>query len=166
MSAEHRARAYVALGANLGEPMQILRSALDSLARLGKTGLTAHSAIYRTAPIGVGDGQPDYYNAVAVLDTALSPKELLGALLTIESDHGRMRPALQAARTLDLDLLLYEDREIDEPGLTVPHPRMHLRAFVLYPLYEIAPDLSIPGRGPIADLLESVADQRISRLST
>ena len=164
MSTEQRARAYVALGANLGEPIRTLRSALDSLASLRESTLVACSSTYRTAPIGVGEEQPDYYNAVAALDTGLSPQQLLAGLFATEAEHGRVRPTHQAARTLDLDLLLFNDLEIEEPGLTVPHPRMHLRAFVLHPLYELAPDLRIPGRGAVRDLLESVADQRISKV--
>ena len=164
MKAARPSRAYVALGANLGQPVISLQSAFDSLSRLDKTSLLNRSSIYRTAPIGVSDGQPDYYNAVVALDTALSPQELLAALLKTETDHGRVRPAQLAARTLDLDLLMYDERVIDETGLTVPHPRMHLRAFVLHPLHEIAPGLVIPGRGPVADLLRSVSDQRIAKI--
>lgn len=164
MSSVGRSRAYVALGANLGRPVDALRMALGSLGKLPDTVVVAQSGIYRTAPVGV-DGQPDYYNAVAAIDTGLTPQQLLTQLLATEAAHGRTRPAYHASRTLDLDLLLYEARQIDEPGLTVPHPRMHLRAFVLQPLHEIAPSLSIPGHGPVSGLLGGVADQRIDRLA-
>ena len=117
----------------------------------------------RTAPVGV-TGHPDYLNAVAAIDTALTAPDLLKALLDLESSHGRRRETELAPRTLDLDLLLYGDATIALPGLEVPHPRMHQRAFVLAPLAEIAPDADIPGRGRVADLLDAVRDQRIERL--
>ena len=157
-------RAYVALGANLGDAQATLGAAFAALAALPATRLAARSALYRTAPLGVS-GQPDYYNAVAALDTTLSARALLDALLAIETGHGRTRAYHQAPRTLDLDLLLYGDALIEADGLSVPHPRMHERAFVLVPLAEIAPPaLAIPGRGALADWLPGVREQAIEKL--
>ena len=156
------APAYIGLGANLGDPQEALREAIEALAALPGSVLRASSSIYRTAPIdAIG---PDFLNAVVQLDTRLAPHVLLAALQQIEQVHGRERPYRNAPRTLDLDLLLYGDQVIDTPTLTVPHPRLHERAFVLRPLVEIAPALSIPGRGPVADLLAPLAGQRIDRL--
>lgn len=157
-------RAFVALGANLGDAAAALDSAFAALDDLPGTRLVARSSLYRSAPIGV-TGHPDYLNAVAAIDTTLTAPDLLAALLDLESSHGRRRETELAPRTLDLDLLLYGDATIALPGLDVPHPRMHLRAFVLVPLAEIAPDTDIPGRGRAADLLDTVRDQRIERLS-
>lgn len=157
-------RAFVALGANLGDAAAALDSAFAALDDLPGTRLVARSSLYRSAPIGV-TGHPDYLNAVAAIDTTLAAPDLLAALLDLESSHGRRRETELAPRTLDLDLLLYGDATIALPGLDVPHPRMHLRAFVLVPLAEIAPDTDIPGRGRAADLLDTVRDQRIERLS-
>ncbi len=155
--------AFVALGANLAEPAKQVRAAAAALAALPQSRLLDLSSLYRTAPIGVG-AQPDFINAVARLETDLAPAELLAALFTIEAAFGRCRAVALSPRTLDLDLLLYADQRIDQPGLLVPHPRMHLRAFVLVPLLEIAPDLTIPGLGAAADWLAGVADQDIERL--
>lgn len=138
--------AYVALGANLGEPVMQIRQALDDLAHLAGTRLLGHSSLYRSKPVGCA-GQPDYINAVAALNTHLTPRALLAALLEIETRHGRTRAFKNAPRTLDLDLLLYDGLVMHEPGLTLPHPRMGGRAFVLAPLAEIAPDCLIPGQG-------------------
>ncbi|MBL8438765.1 MAG: 2-amino-4-hydroxy-6-hydroxymethyldihydropteridine diphosphokinase [Zoogloeaceae bacterium] len=156
-------RAYVALGANLDDPLAAVNAAFLDLAHLPDCTLVAESARYRTAPVGVGH-QPDFINAVAALDTWLGPEELLATLLDLEARHGRIRTAPLAARTLDLDLLLYGAAKIHTPTLQLPHPRMHLRAFVLAPLAEVAPDLVLPGHGPIAALLPSVAHQAITRL--
>ena len=144
--------AYIGLGGNLGDPRAAIGHACD-----------ARSHDYRSAPVGV-TGQPDYINAVACIETALSPSDLLAAMLRIESDVGRTRDYHMSPRTLDLDLLLYARERIDAPHLHVPHPRMHLRAFVLEPLAELAPDLHIPGAGALADLLPGVSDQSIARL--
>jgi 2-amino-4-hydroxy-6-hydroxymethyldihydropteridine diphosphokinase len=159
------ARAYVGLGANLGEPGTALRAALARLARLPHTQLERVSSFYKTAPI---DAQgPDFLNAVAQLLTTLSPEALLDELQAIEAAHGRERPYRNAPRTLDLDLLLYGDRQMSTPRLTLPHPRLHERAFVLVPLAEVAaPALDIPGHGPLAGLLAGVADQPITRQET
>jgi 2-amino-4-hydroxy-6-hydroxymethyldihydropteridine diphosphokinase len=156
-------RAYVAFGANLGAPQAAFDFACARLGALAGTRVVARSSLYRSAPVGVA-GQPDYINAVIALDTTLAPRALLEALLAIELEGGRTRDFHQAPRTLDLDLLLHADAVIDEPGLQLPHPRMHQRAFVLRPLAEIAPALRIPGRGAVAALLAGVADQAIARL--
>ena len=154
--------AFIGLGANLGDATTTIASAFESLAQLPHSRLVARSSLYRTQPVDA-DG-PDYVNAVARVDTALSPRDLLEALLAIELDHGRERGHRNAPRTLDLDLLLHGAHVIDEPGLVVPHPRLHLRAFALLPLAEIAPDLVMPEHGPISGLLATVAGQRIDRL--
>lgn len=155
--------AYVGLGSNLSGPDGQLRSALDALGRLPRTRVTACSSLYRTAPVGRAD-QPDFVNAVARVETGLSARALLSGLLSIEAQHGRVRSTPNAPRTLDLDLLLWADQVISEPGLEVPHPRMHERAFVLRPLAEIAPAAQVPGRGPVAELLARVAAQRVERI--
>ena len=155
--------AFVGLGANLGEPEAQVRRALAALAELPRTRLLAASSLYRSAPVGVV-AQPDFINAVAAVETALTARALLDALLAEEKRFGRTREFPNAPRTLDLDLLLYGDRVIDEPGLVVPHPRMHERAFVLAPLAEIAPDIAIPGKGRAAALLATCADQRIAKI--
>jgi len=158
-------RAYVAFGANLGDPAAAFFEAVQRLDALPGTRVVARSSLYRSAPVGVA-GQPDYLNAVIALDTALAPRPLLEALLAIEHDSGRRRDFPMAPRTLDLDLLLHGDAVIDEPGLQVPHPRMHERAFALLPLAEIDPAASIPGRGAVAALLPALAGQAIERVPT
>jgi 2-amino-4-hydroxy-6-hydroxymethyldihydropteridine diphosphokinase len=157
-------RAYVALGSNLGNPVQIVEDAIDAMAALRGSLLKAMSSLYRTAPVGL-KRQPDFINAVVALDTRLSPRDLLDELFAVEARFGRERSVRNAPRTLDLDLLLHGETVQDDPALTLPHPRMHERAFVLAPLAEIAPDLMIPGRGPVAALLAACADQRIHPLT-
>lgn len=154
--------AYIGIGANLGDARANVADALVRLAALPATALVRHSASYRTAPIDSSGA--DYINAVACIDTELGATELLAALQAIELAHGRERPYRNAPRTLDLDMLLYGDQQIDVPGLTVPHQRMEQRAFVLAPLLEIAPDVVIPGRGPARAFLPGVAGQAISKL--
>jgi len=150
--------AYIALGANLEDPVVQVRAGLAALATLPDTQLLMQSSLYRTAPVGYAD-QPDFINAVAAVDTELSPRELLDALLAIELNHGRVRQFANAPRTLDLDVLLYDDVEVNESGLTIPHPRMHERAFVLAPLAEIAPELIDPVTGEtVADLLAALGE--------
>jgi len=161
MSVLHQA--YVALGANLGDAHATVRAALDQLACLDETRLVAASSIYRTAPVGCVH-QPDFFNAVARLETRLEPHELLAALLALEADFGRTRRTRNDPRTLDLDLLLFDDLVLNLPSLTLPHPRLHLRAFVLVPLAEIAPDLVLPGRGSLSAWLPAVANQSVTRL--
>lgn len=155
--------AYIALGANLGDPVATVRAAFAALSGLDGVRLAAASSLYRTAPVGLAD-QPDFINAVARVHTSLAPNALLKALLGLESEFGRVRQEKNGPRTLDLDLLLYEDLVLDTPDLVLPHPRLHLRAFVLAPLAEIAPDLAIPGRGTVAAWLPAVANQAIERL--
>ena len=148
--------AWVALGANLGSPVDTIHRALRQLDALPHTRLAKSSSLYRTAPVDATG--PDFVNAVAEIGTALSPLDLLAALQAIELAEGRERPWRNAPRTLDLDLLLYADQRIDIPTLTVPHPRMNERAFVLVPLAEIAPQHAD------AAALAAVASQRIQKL--
>lgn len=157
--------AFVGLGANLGNPVETLREAILALGEIeGVSGLTA-SSLYRTAPVGPGvEGQPDYFNAVARLETSLSPKALLEALFGLENRFGRERSVRNAARTLDLDLLLYGELVLDETGLQLPHPRMVERAFVLQPLAELAPETLIPGHGRVSGLVAGVQGQGIEKL--
>lgn len=155
--------AFVALGANLGDPAGQLQRALAELARLPDTRLTACSSLYLSKPVGFLD-QPDYVNAVACLHTRLSPRGMLDRLLEIETRHGRSRAFKNAPRTLDLDLLLYDGLVMHEPGLTLPHPRMLERAFVLVPLVEIAPDCIIPGQGTARQNLACLEPCGLARL--
>jgi len=157
--------AYLGLGSNLAEPAAQLRSAFADLARLPETQLERASALYRTAPVGRTD-QPDFVNAACRLRTRLAARALMQALLAIEHAHGRVRDPADPGgpRTLDLDLLLYGAQVIREPGLVVPHPRLHERAFVLAPLVELDPDLAIPGQGKVSDLLARLAGQRVERI--
>ena len=164
-------RCYVALGANLGEPIATVRAAIAALRDLPGMQLVSASPLYRTAPIGLKH-QPDFINAVVAIGGGSSaPTEaskFMQALFRIEEKFGRQREpsgARNLARTLDLDLLLFGDQISDDTSLTLPHPRMHQRAFVLAPLAEIAPDLMIPGRGRVTDLLKLCVDQRIERLA-
>jgi 2-amino-4-hydroxy-6-hydroxymethyldihydropteridine diphosphokinase len=155
--------AYVALGANLGDPAATIRVAFGALANLPESRVVHCSSLYRTTPVGNTE-QPEFINAVAALETTLAPESLLDALFDIEARFGRIRAEKNGPRTLDLDLLLYNNQQLNLPRLTLPHPRLHLRAFVLYPLAELAPDLQLPGRGSIAAWLPAVANQGISRL--
>ncbi len=142
-------RAYVGLGANLGAREATMRAALDRLAAWPGTEVVAVSAFHETEPVGLVD-QPRFLNAAAGVDTELSPRELLERLLEIERELGRTRAGPRfGPRTIDLDLLLYGDLELDEPGLTLPHPRLHERLFVLEPLLELEPGLAAPGLGPL-----------------
>jgi 2-amino-4-hydroxy-6-hydroxymethyldihydropteridine diphosphokinase len=149
--------AWVALGANLGERRAVLDAALTALGNLAHTRLVRHSSLWASPPLDA-DG-PDYLNAVALLQTSLDPFELLAALQSIELTHGRTRAYRNAPRTLDLDLLLHGRAVLETPTLTLPHPRMAARAFVLRPLAELAPDLDIPGQGTLQQCLSRVADQ-------
>ena len=155
-------RVFVGLGANLGDTRATMKAALTALAALPQTQRVAQSSLYRTAPVQASG--PDFINAVAELRTALQPLELLHALQAIEQAHGRLRPYRNAPRTLDLDLLLHGQRVLAEPGLEVPHPRLHERAFVLQPLLELAPTLEHPRLGPLRLLLAATADQAIEKL--
>jgi 2-amino-4-hydroxy-6-hydroxymethyldihydropteridine diphosphokinase len=149
-------RAYVGLGANLGDRERMLRAAVDALAAEEGIEVVSVSTLRETEPVGVGE-QPRFLNGAAELETPLTARELLDRLLTVEQRFGRVRIAGEhGPRTLDLDLLLYGDEVIDEPGLTVPHPRLHERRFVLEPLAELAPGLVVPGRGDMESLLRGV----------
>ncbi|MDQ3495157.1 MAG: 2-amino-4-hydroxy-6-hydroxymethyldihydropteridine diphosphokinase [Pseudomonadota bacterium] len=158
--------AYVGLGGNVGDASASVRAALDALDDLPDTQLLRASRLYRTPAWGLHD-QPDFINAVAALETGLSARDLLDAMLGVERAFGRDRetePVRWGPRTLDLDLLLHGDAVIDAPGLRVPHPHLHQRAFVLVPLLEIAPDLRIPGRGSARDALSAMATDGIEAL--
>lgn len=149
--------AFVGLGANLGDAALTLRQAIDALARLPGIQRVQASRLYRTPAWGVED-QPDFINAVAKLETRLTAHDLLEALLATEREFGRDRldATRWGPRTLDLDLLLYADAVIDQPGLHVPHPHLHQRAFALVPLLEIAPEARIPGYGPARDAVSEL----------
>jgi 2-amino-4-hydroxy-6-hydroxymethyldihydropteridine diphosphokinase len=157
-------RAFIAIGSNLQQPRLQVEQAFMALCGLSGTRVTRHSSLYRTAPVGY-DNQPDFINAVAEVETGLEPLELLKELLTLESFQGRERPFPNAPRVLDLDLLLYNDVVMQTPELTLPHPRMHTRGFVLLPLQEIAPDLVIPGRGTVESLAAHCLDQGVEKLA-
>ena len=149
-------RAYVGLGANLGDRKRTLREAVSALSAEDGIEVVAVSALRETEPVGVGE-QPLYLNGAAELETALAARELLGRLLAVEQRFGRVRvPGEHGPRTLDLDLLLYGDDVIEEAGLTVPHPRLHERRFVLEPLAKLAPGLVVPGRGDVESLLSGL----------
>jgi 2-amino-4-hydroxy-6-hydroxymethyldihydropteridine diphosphokinase len=149
-------RAYVGLGANLGDRERTLREALAALAAEEGIEVVAVSALRETEPVGVGE-QPLFLNGAAAVDTALAPGELLGRLLAVEQRFGRIRvQGEHGPRTLDLDLLLYGDEQIEAAGLTVPHPRLHERRFVLEPLAELDPGLVVPGRGTVESLLSGL----------
>ena len=146
-------RAYIGLGSNLGDREETIRDAIAALAAEAGVAVAAVSGLIVTEPVGVVD-QPRFLNGVAAVDTELSAHELLDLLLDVERRFGRQREGAipQGPRTLDLDLLLYGSEEIDEPGLRVPHPRLHEREFVLGPLEELAPTLEVPGKGPVQTL--------------
>jgi 2-amino-4-hydroxy-6-hydroxymethyldihydropteridine diphosphokinase len=156
--------AYVGLGSNLARPRSQLRRAIARLARVPLTTVLRVSASYLSAPVDCALPQPDYVNAVVALRTRLAPRALLAQLHALERrQHRRRSPAAgrNAPRTLDLDLLLYGRRQVSSPTLTVPHPRMHGRAFVLRPLADIAPEATIPGRGLARSWLRRLDGQRI-----
>lgn len=155
-------RAFIGLGANLGDPRRSVEEALAEIAALPQTRLLRRSSLYRTAPVDAGG--PDYVNAVAEVETALAPIELLRALLDIEQAHGRRRSVRNAPRTLDLDLLLHGATTVETPELTLPHPRLHQRAFVLEPLLEVAPGLAVEGLGALEPWRRAAAGQRIEKL--
>jgi 2-amino-4-hydroxy-6-hydroxymethyldihydropteridine diphosphokinase len=162
--------AFIGLGSNLEFPVEQLQQAFIDLGGLPETQLVARSCLYRSAPLGCPDmpdltSQPDFVNAVAKITTDLAPRVLLHALLQIEHSHGRVRTFRNAPRTLDLDVLLYGDLQLHEHGLTIPHPQMHRRAFVLQPLLEIAPDAVIPGVGRASLALAECQDQILDRIS-
>ncbi|CAD5378816.1 2-amino-4-hydroxy-6-hydroxymethyldihyropteridine pyrophosphokinase [Pseudomonas sp. OF001] len=157
-------RVYIGLGSNLAEPVQQLEAALEALGRLPQCRLAAVSSLYASDPLGPAD-QPRYVNAVAALDCDLAPLALLDALQAIEREQGRERKAERwGPRTLDLDILLFGDLQLDEERLSVPHYHMHARAFVLYPLAEIAPDLRLPDGQPLQALLADCPFVGLERL--
>ena len=160
------ARAYIGIGGNLDHPLLQIHRAFQALRELPASRCVACSPLYRSAAVGGPSGQPDYLNAAAALDTTLAPDALLTALQSIETAQGRTRTVRWGPRTLDLDLLLYDRLVLDEPRLTLPHPRLHERAFVLYPLYDIAPDLEIPGHGLLTDLLTKFPQTALVRLDS
>ena len=155
--------AYIGVGSNLGEPRARVLAAFDALAALPHTKLLARSRLYRTRPFGPVK-QGDFINAVAKLDTRLSARELLADLRRIESAAGRIRDERWGPRTLDLDLLLYGDEQIDSPELTVPHPGIAERGFVLAPLMDVAPELEVPGAGRVAALLKALPADGIAEI--
>lgn len=162
------AQVYVGLGSNLDDPISQVRAGMALLATLRATQVDICSSLYRTAPVGM-TAQPDFINALCRLQTQLDPVEMMAGLLALESERGRVRDVSGGPRTLDLDLLLYFSSQghmvqCQGPDLTLPHPRLHERAFVLYPLQEIAPGLAIPGRGRVEDLLANCGGQSIEKL--
>jgi len=158
-------KAYVALGSNLDNPVSQIHKAFARLAQLPDSHLISQSSLYLSTPIGRLD-QPDFVNAAACLETFLSPHALLQSLLAIELRHGRVRETLNAPRTLDLDILLYNDLQFHDAILTLPHPRMQNRAFVLKPLKEIEPDCKIPGAGHIDQLLLLCQTQKVEMIKS
>lgn len=161
LTPEASVRVVIGLGANLGEPRRMLETVIEELRKLPQTEFLAASPFYRTAP--VESSGPDYVNAVVVCSTLLAPEAFLDQLQHLENVHGRVRPAgvVNAPRTLDLDVLLWGEAQIHTPRLVVPHPRMHLRAFVLRPLLDVLPDCTIPGLGRADAWLSKITDQRI-----
>ncbi len=163
MSETPRAIAYIGLGSNVREPQVQVARALRELESLPGTRLMRHSSLYETEPVGLRD-QPGFINAVAIIETGLSPRALLDGLLELEQRHGRVRTAKNGPRTLDLDILLYGNARILEDGLTIPHPRMHERGFVLEPLLEIDADCEIPGLGRAAQFRKQTLDQGVRKV--
>ena len=147
-----RSTVYLGLGSNLDYPDRQVRTALREIYEIPETGLVKVSSLYETTPVGIAD-QPPFINAVAQVETTLSPHDLLQQLLDIEERHARVRNEKNGPRTLDLDILIFNEWRIDDGRLTTPHPRMHERAFVLVPLLEIAPEVYIPGKGYAKDFL-------------
>jgi 2-amino-4-hydroxy-6-hydroxymethyldihydropteridine diphosphokinase len=157
--------AYVGIGSNLDDPERQVRRAIETLASIPETRFVRASRLFRTAPWGRAD-QPAFVNAAAELATALAPRALLDALLANERAHGRHRDGTRwGPRTLDLDVLLYGDAVVDEPGLAIPHPHLAERAFVLLPLADLDPALQVPGRGRISELLRQVDANDVVLLS-
>lgn len=157
-------QAFIALGSNLQQPEQQILKAFSEIKSLPKTRLVKQSSLYRTAPVGY-DNQPDFINAVVQVDTDLTPRELLRALLAIETKHGRERPFPNAPRVLDLDLLLYSNMVMTTDELTLPHPRMHERGFVLLPLAEIAPTLQLTRYGKVKELAKNHMSSGVEKIS-
>jgi 2-amino-4-hydroxy-6-hydroxymethyldihydropteridine diphosphokinase len=155
---------YIGIGSNLDNPLQQVRQAINELRQLADSEYIASSSLYRTSPMGPSE-QPDYINAVSLLQTCLAPLDLLNELQAIENTHGRNRDVQRwGPRTLDLDILLYGEKIISDTRLCIPHPGLHERSFVLYPLQDINPDLVIPGYGPLAKLIEQCPHNVLERL--
>ncbi len=154
---------FIGLGSNLENPRAQVLQAISELDTLPQVKVVTCSSLYRSAPVGYLD-QPDFINAVAELSTTLAPRDLLDTLLALEQRCGRTREFLNSPRTLDLDVLLYDDLQHHEHGLTIPHPQMHLRAFVMQPLLEIAPSCVIPGVGAVAEMATRCNGQDLERL--
>jgi 2-amino-4-hydroxy-6-hydroxymethyldihydropteridine diphosphokinase len=155
--------AFVGLGSNLQDPRRQIQTAFAELDGMPHTRVVKQSSLYGSAPLGYA-GQPDFVNAVAQLETGLPAERLLAELQQLEQRHGRERSFANAPRTLDLDLLLFGQQVVQTPALTLPHPRMHERAFVLKPLYEIAPHASIPGVGTVENCLQQTAGQKAEKI--
>ncbi len=166
MPSEVRAQtAYIGLGSNLEQPVEQIKAARLAIAALDGVQELAFSSLYRSPPMGPQD-QPDYVNAVMVIATTLTPEKLLACLQAIENSQGRVRKGLRwGARTLDLDILLYGERQIRLPHLIVPHVGIAERAFVLYPLFEIAPELTVPGLGRLAELVDNCPRDGLERIA-
>ena len=158
--------AWVGLGGNLGDPAAALQDALDALDRIFGVELTAVSSVYQSAPVGLS-AQPDFLNAVARIDTSLEPVELLEQLLRIETEQGRVRVGERfGPRLIDLDLLLYNETVLQSEGLTLPHPRMLERRFVLEPLAELEGNMGLPGGHRLCDCLKACSDQRLDKIGS
>ena len=158
------AAVFLGLGSNLGDREANIREALERLARHPDVRLKRVSSLYEAAPVGFAD-QPDFVNAVALIETELEPADLLHVAVSIEDDMGRVRNRHWGPRVIDIDLLLYNNVEIAAPELAIPHPRMMERAFVMAPLAEIAPDLELPGGRKPGEVLKDLKDQRVCRLA-
>ncbi|HEX5056288.1 MAG TPA: 2-amino-4-hydroxy-6-hydroxymethyldihydropteridine diphosphokinase [Gammaproteobacteria bacterium] len=161
--------AYIGLGSNLDNPIGQVRTAMTELGSIARTRVMKQSSLYRSPALLSAENprpQPDYINAVVAVETELAAGALLDQMLLIERSHGRHRGLRWAARTLDLDLLVYGDAQLDGPALTVPHPGLPKRAFVLYPLHEIAPDLEVPGHGAVALLKDRCQAETIQRIES
>lgn len=156
-------RAAIGLGSNLGNSAALIQSGLRAIGELPGTCIVARSSLWRSAPVGIVD-QPDFINAVCLIDTMLDADRLMRDMLQIESGHDRVREQRGGPRTLDLDLLWYGKLVCNRPGLQLPHPRLHERAFVLLPLAEIDALLTVPGIGPVQELIAKLPSQRIERL--
>lgn len=156
---------YIGLGSNLGQPLAQVRAAINELQQIDGLKLVAVSPLYASSPMGPQD-QPDYINAVAAVDTSLPPHDLLTKLQLLEQQHGRQRLRHWGERTLDLDILLYGQQILDDADLTLPHPGLTERNFVVYPLADIAPDIEIPGQGPISQLITRVPRGDLTQVET
>ncbi len=157
-----RHRAVLAVGSNLGDRLGTLQGCVQAIGGLPDTDVLATSPVYQTAPVG-GPAQPDYLNAVLIAATGLRPLDLLAAVQGIEAEFGRVRAERFGPRTLDIDIISYAEKVSGDPVLTLPHPRAHERAFVLAPWHDIDAEASLPGRGPVADLLAGLDRRGVRR---